>query len=254
MCLLTYNDVHLIDTTLATIRDQTVTGYEIVVSDDCSTDGTWERIIAAAARGRPDQAVRTPRNLGMAGNANFGMARTTRPLVAMLHHDDLYRRDLLEKWAGVLIRHADVAFVFNPYGVFGSDVRRECPMPGERITGRWLLDHYLFALWGCVVHGTAMIRRSAWDQVGGIREQFGLLADINLWMRLAMLAPVGYVAEPLVTVRHDRPDYYPDLYRAAPGRGAGSATFTKSTARTCERTSISRPRPAGCAGGASGSG
>jgi GT2 family glycosyltransferase len=57
-----------------------------------------------------------------------------------------------------------------------------------------------------------MIRREAWDKVGGMREQFGLLADIDMWMRLAMRGPVGYVPEPLITMRHQRPSYYPDIY------------------------------------------
>jgi hypothetical protein len=57
-----------------------------------------------------------------------------------------------------------------------------------------------------------MIRRSAWDAVGGMRGEFGLLADIDLWMRLSRMSAVGYVAEPLLTIRHDRPDDYPATY------------------------------------------
>src|SRR5690606_8967954 len=49
--------------------------------------------------------------------------------------------------------------------------------------------------------------------VGGFREEFGLLADVDLWMRLAARGPVGYVPEPLITVRHARPAYYPRDYQ-----------------------------------------
>jgi GT2 family glycosyltransferase len=150
----------------------------------------------------------------MPGNANFAVAQTDRPYIALLHHDDIYREDLLEKWAGVLERHPDVGFVFNPYGKFESDYVYREAMPGECIPGSWMLDNYLLARWGCVVRGTAMIRRSAWGEVGGMREQYGLLADIDLWMRLAMRGPVGYVDEPVIVVRHARPSYYPDIYTA----------------------------------------
>ena len=212
VCLLTYNHVEVIESTLRSILDQTITGYEIIVSDDCSTDGTWERILELAAADARIKPVRTPHNLGMPGNANYAVAQSDRPYIALLHHDDLYRKDLLEKWAGVLERHSGIAFVFNPYGVFESYFIYEEPMPGECIDGKWLLKRYLFARWGCVVRGTAMIRREVWEQVGGMREQFGLLADIDMWMRLAMRGPVGYVAEPVITVRQQRPDYYPDTY------------------------------------------
>jgi len=217
VCLLTYNHVEVIDSTLRSILDQAITGYEVIVSDDCSTDGTWERILELATEDARIKPVRTPRNMHMPGNANFAVARSDRPYIALLHHDDLCRKDLLEKWAGVLDRHSDAAFVFNPYGAFESDFVYEEPMPGECIDGKWLLEQHLFAHWGSVVRGTAMIRREAWDRVGGMREQFGLLADVDMWMRLAMRWPVGYVPEPIITVRRACPSYYPDIYKGSAG-------------------------------------
>ena len=215
VCLLTYNHIAVIESTLTTILDQTISGYEVIVSDDCSTDGTWERILELAAADARIKPVRTPGNLGMPGNANYAAAQSDRPYIALLHHDDLYRKDMLEKWADVLDRHEDAAFVFNPYGVYQSDFIYQEAMPGECIDGHWLLDQYLLPRWGCAVRGTAMIRRSAWDKVGGMREQFGLLSDVDLWMRLAMRWHVGYVAEPVITVRHQRPEDYPDDYKEA---------------------------------------
>ena len=213
VCLLTYNHVAVIESTLRTILDQTITDYEVIVSDDCSTDGTWERILELAKTDARIKPVRTPHNMGMPGNANHAVAGSDRPYIALLHHDDLYRNDLLEKWAGVLERNQGAAFVFNPYGVFQSDFVYQEAMPGECIDGHWLLDEYLLPRWGCVVRGTAMIRRSAWVKVGGMHEQFGLLSDVDLWMRLASRWQVGYVPEPVIAVRHQRPEDYPDDYK-----------------------------------------
>jgi glycosyltransferase involved in cell wall biosynthesis len=214
VCLLTYNHVHVIDSTLKSLLNQSIAGYEVLVSDDCSTDGTWEQIVRLATLDPRIKPLRTTRNIGMAANANFVVSHSQRPYIALLHHDDLYRNDLLEKWSGLLERHPDTAFVFNPYSVFMSDgVIQGESMPGERIEGRWLLETYLLSRWGCLVRGTAMIRREAWEALGGMREQFALLADIDLWMRLAMRWAVGYVPEPLIEVRHSRPSYYPEIYR-----------------------------------------
>jgi glycosyltransferase involved in cell wall biosynthesis len=203
----------IIESTLTSILTQTINGYEIVVSDDCSTDGTWERILRIAEHTPKMRPIRTPRNLGMAGNANFAVAHSIRPYIALLHHDDLYRNDLLEKWAGVIERYPDVGFVFNAYGVFQSSYVYSESIPHEHIDGWWLLEKFLFPRWGCAVRGTAMLRREAWDDVGGMREKFGLLADVDMWMRLSMRWHVGYVNEPVIAVRHQRPDYYPDIYK-----------------------------------------
>jgi GT2 family glycosyltransferase len=145
----------------------------------------------------------------MADNANFAVAQSTRPYIALLHHDDVYRRDMLERWADVLDRHPDVGFVFNQY-------EEQAPLPlqrlDERMEGGEFLRKRLLRTWGCPVRGTAMIRRSAWDAVGGLDARYGLLADIDLWMRLAGSWAVGYVNEPLITVRHERPAGYPAGY------------------------------------------
>jgi glycosyltransferase involved in cell wall biosynthesis len=212
VCLLTYNHAHLLETTIASIQRQTISGYEIIVSDDCSTDDTWlilQRLSANDYRIRP---IRTPSNLGMPGNANFAVSHSSRPYIALLHHDDLCRADLLEKWLGVMARNSDVGFVFNPYGAENSDFISKVAIPSEKLDGKWFLKRYLFPNWGCPVRGTAMIRRVAWNMCSGMNCEFGLLADIDLWMRLSMQAPVGYVDEPVLILRQQRPDEYPIEY------------------------------------------
>lgn len=215
VCLLCYNHAHLIESTLASIQNQTLAGYEIIVSDDCSTDDTWailQRMAAADSRIRP---IRTPHNLGMPGNANFAVSHSDRPYIALLHHDDLCRSDLLEKWIAVMVRQPQVGFVFNAYGVDKSDFVYREVFPGEWMDGSRFLENYLFSRWDCPVRGTTMIRRQAWQAVGGMRPQFGLLADIDLWMRLARRGPVGYVNEPILVVRQEWPEDYPEDYKGA---------------------------------------
>jgi glycosyltransferase involved in cell wall biosynthesis len=211
--VLTYNHVHVIESTLNSILNQTIVGYEVIVSDDCSTDGTWELILDLAALNPRIKPMRTPCNMGMPGNANFAVAQSSRSYIALLHHDDLYRRDLLEKWAEMMEQHPDIGFVFNPYRSHESGHVFEEPIPAGRLDGPWLLEKILFPKWGCAIHGTAMIRRQAWQQVGGMRETFSLLADVDLWMRLCRNWAVGYVPEPIIVVRHDRPHYYPETYQ-----------------------------------------
>ncbi|WP_455387561.1 glycosyltransferase family 2 protein [Petrachloros mirabilis] len=213
VCLLTYNHAHVIESTLRSILDQTITGYEVIVSDDCSTDGTWERVLELAAQDERLRPVRTPHNTGMPGNANFAVSQSSRPYIALLHHDDLYRKDLLEKWGVMIERDSDIAFVFNAYGVYESDYVYSESIPAGRLDGRWLLENILFPRWGSAIRGTAMIRRSAWEQLGGMRERFGLLADVDLWMRLSRSWSAAYVPDPVIVVRQQRPDYYPDIYK-----------------------------------------
>jgi len=211
VCLLTYNHAHLIEETVETILDQSVDGFELIISDDCSTDRTWEIVQGMAAADERIRAVQPPENRRMPGNANFAVSHSDRPYIALLHHDDIYRHDLLERWVDVAERHPDIAFVFNSYGVEGSDRVDGHPYE-EHIDGASLLEHRLLTGWGCPIRGTALIRRTCWEEVGGMRPRFDLLADIDLWMRLAARWAVGYVPEPLIRVRQERPEDYPEDY------------------------------------------
>lgn len=211
VCLLTYNHERLLPETVASILAQTFSGFELIISDDCSRDGTWTVIQDLARADSRIRAIRPEKNLGMAGNANFAVSHAIGGYVAILHHDDLCSPQLLEKWMEVMTKHPNVGFVSNAYAYFGSS-RIDRHEFGEVTDGRSALERLFFPRWGCPVRGTALVRKSSWDSVGGMRTQFGLLADVDLWMRLARRWDIGYVREPLITVRQERPDDYPTEY------------------------------------------
>lgn len=211
VCLLTYNHAHLVKEVVESILAQTYQNFELVISDDCSTDDTWDRIQKLAkcdARIRP---VRTPRNLGMPGNASFAVEQSVKPYVALLHHDDYYHPELLEKWVAVLDSYPSIGFVFNDYQYENGRVRGLILGPNP-LDGKTFLEEQMFSSWGSPVRGTAMVRRNCWNAVGGMQERFNLLADVDLWMRLAARFSVGYVPEALITVRQQRPAGYPETY------------------------------------------
>lgn len=212
VCLLTFNHVNIVASTLDSVLSQTVNDCEIVISDDRSTDGTWEILVDYARRCSRIRLLRPENNLGMAGNANFAVAQMGQKYIALLHHDDIYREDMLAEWAAALDRCEDAGFVFNPYQTHGTTRVDRIAMPSDCVSGGWFLRKRLLRGWGCPVRGTVMMRRSAWAEVGGMRANFGLLADVDLWMRLAKEYKVAYVDKPLIAVRHRRPDYYPKTY------------------------------------------
>jgi GT2 family glycosyltransferase len=130
----------------------------------------------------------------------------------LLHHDDTCEPDLLSEWFAVAQKYPNVAFVSNGYRKYHTgEVMRE-PLP-EWNDGPELMRERLLPLFNSPFRGTALIRRSCWDAVGGMREQFGMLADVDLWMRLSARWAVGYVDKPLIVVRHERPEEYPSAYK-----------------------------------------
>lgn len=221
VCLLVYNDVASLADTVHTVLAQTLPDFEFIISDDCSKDGTWEAVLDLAKRHSNIRPIQTPRNMKMCGNANYAVSHASGDYIALLHHGDIYREDLLERWLDVMERYRTVGFVFNESysrrltGNLILNIKRHGCNFSEWLEGRQFLEKVLLSRWDCFVWGTTMIRRSCWEAVGGLREEFSYLADIDLWMRLAARWDVGYVDAPLITLqsRDKRPDDYPIEYR-----------------------------------------
>jgi glycosyltransferase involved in cell wall biosynthesis len=210
VCLLVYNHERTLRAAIESVLAQDFGTFELIVSDDCSTDGCWQIIESLAQQDARIRPMRTSRNMGMAANANFAVSRAAAPYIALLHHDDVCAPNLLRRWYEVAERHPSVAFVSNAY-CYDSD--RVDYHPFEECTnGRRALTEHMLPNWGSYIRGTAFIRHSCWQEVGGMREEFGMLADVDLWMRLAARWDVGYVREPLIRVREYRPADYPEAY------------------------------------------
>jgi hypothetical protein len=54
---------------------------------------------------------------------------------------------------------------------------------------------------GAIPHPSAMIRRAAFTQAGGYREQFPAAQDLDLWLRLAEFGRLANLPDPLLRYR-----------------------------------------------------
>jgi glycosyltransferase involved in cell wall biosynthesis len=214
VCLLVYNHAYLLTDVINSILNQTFTDFELIVSDDCSTDDSYKKIIEAAARDNRIIPIRTSNNLGMANNANFAISKASRKFIALLHHDDILNENTFQEWTRCILSDEKIAFVFNDYKTKESESTNNYLKNrlSYKNNGRAFLKNILLKQWGCPVRGTALTRKKYFDEIGGMNEKFGMLADIDLWMRLSSKYYVGYVNLPLIEVLENRPENYPKDY------------------------------------------
>ena len=202
VCLTTYNRASMLSGTLDSILSQGMGDFELIVSDDGSTDATEEVCRDYAAKDNRISYFRNGSNLRMPGNLNAAIGRANAPLVANLHDGDVYRPDLLSKWKIALENQPDAAFVFNALEAIdfdGRHIRFHTHEFGPRIEPlsltRFMLNQLTSPVWG-----TVMARRSSYEKSGMFKTQYGFISDVEMWMRLNVDHPVAYIAEPLVSV------------------------------------------------------
>lgn len=89
--VITYNQEHLLPTALNSVFNQSVLPYEVIIGDDCSTDGTWD-VIQEYYRKYPDivKPIRHQHNMGIFQNVNYLRKKPTGDVVSFLSGDDWY--------------------------------------------------------------------------------------------------------------------------------------------------------------------
>lgn len=106
-----YNKEKYIAKAINSVIHQTITDWELIVIDDCSTDGTRDVIAAMAANDPRIRFVRNESNLGAAGTRNRALDMCRGEYVALLDADDIWYPEKLEKQLNLLrCTEADVAY------------------------------------------------------------------------------------------------------------------------------------------------
>jgi glycosyltransferase involved in cell wall biosynthesis len=199
ICLVTYNRANLLPATIDSLLNQTFQDFELIISDDCSTDNTEEICREYARRDSRIKYRRNAKNLGMPGNLNASLQAANGIYLANLHDGDVYRPDLIECWKNALDCHPTAGFVFNAYQVVYPDGK---PMTYredyESLIEGHQLGYRLLSQWSSCVFGTVMARREVYEQLGWFDPQFGNYSDVDMWMRIARDYDVAYVNAPLM--------------------------------------------------------
>lgn len=97
-----YNGESYVAESIEALLGQSFEDFELVISDNASTDGTAGICRRYEKQDSRIRYFRQPRNVGLAPNHNFVVDRARGELVKWAAGDDLYARDLLERCVAAL--------------------------------------------------------------------------------------------------------------------------------------------------------
>lgn len=165
-----YNAAGHVANAIASLQAQTAPPDEIIVVDDGSADDT--AVVAERAGAR----VIRQANGGPAAARNTGIRATDAEWIALLDADDTARPERLARQRERL-GDPGVGVTFTGYHWEG---KRMAPVP-KGITFEMLWKK------NWIPTSAVLLRRAAWEQVGGFDEARELIGveDFNLWLRLA---------------------------------------------------------------------
>jgi glycosyltransferase involved in cell wall biosynthesis len=102
-----YNGETFLAEAIDALLGQSYTDYELVISDNASTDGTAAICQSYAEQDPRVRYIRQPRNLGMVANHNFLVGQARGEFFKWASHDDLYARDFLRRCVDALDEDPD---------------------------------------------------------------------------------------------------------------------------------------------------
>lgn len=103
-----YNGEKYVAESLDALLGQTYEDFELIISDNSSTDGTADICRHYEKLDSRVRYVRQERNIGAAPNQGFLLRQARGELFKWAAADDLYARDLIKRCVGVLDAHPDV--------------------------------------------------------------------------------------------------------------------------------------------------
>jgi len=104
-----YNGENFLAESIDALLAQTYTDFELVISDNASTDGTEEICRKYAAGDDRIRYIKQPKNIGAAPNHNFLVTQARGEFFKWAAHDDLFAPKLVESCIALLDENSDAA-------------------------------------------------------------------------------------------------------------------------------------------------
>jgi glycosyltransferase involved in cell wall biosynthesis len=188
-----FNQGRYLDAALESIFSQAVP-VEVFVLDGGSVDeslqiiGKWAHRLAG---------WRSHADHGQAAAINEGIALGNAPYVCWLNSDDLFLSGGLKKLLEALEQHEDAPAVYGRSWNVTTKMGKPTPVWVEPFKERRLAVR-------CIISQPAtLIRRAAWNSVGGVNANLHMAMDYDLWWRLyKTLGPMRFIDE-FVAVNRD---------------------------------------------------
>lgn len=200
--LTSYNREHTIPFALETVRRQTYSNYELICSDDASTDRTLSILEEFPIDNKV--ILTADHNQGIPKNRNKALSACKGKYIAILDSDDGFYPEKLAAQVAYLEAHPDCDMVIARPQLIGTNNELLSQkalsayfVPAPKHSLDWLRFFYFKA--NCICNSGTMLRRECFDALGPYDETLLIGEDFDLWIRFFLSGRQAYLMDDILS-------------------------------------------------------
>jgi len=201
--VLNYNYGHFLPMCLDSILSQNFKDYEIILINDKSTDNSLE-VIKPYLTDPRIRLIDHEVNKGFVASLIEGAELSRGRYITVISADDwILETSAISKQVKILEQDSEIVFVYTAYGHFENPNKcdyvwraaNESNILNKREAFRELV------LYPFILHSGTIIRKTAYDTIGGYEAKYRYSVDTRMWLGLCHTGKVAYINEALYGYR-----------------------------------------------------
>ncbi|HSY54105.1 MAG TPA: glycosyltransferase [Opitutaceae bacterium] len=191
ICIPAYNAARYLPATLARVREQTVTDWELIVTEDGSRE-TVENMVHAFAQTVRQSVIyqRHEKNQGLPATRNTGIAAARGEWIALLDSDDLWMPDHLADLAACAQQRPTADLVHAGSVLFENESGKQLEIRAPSMAAVRDYPRSLYLGEYIVQPSSVLLKKNLWARVHGFNPAYRYVEDREMWLRCARAGAV----------------------------------------------------------------
>jgi glycosyltransferase involved in cell wall biosynthesis len=204
-----YNHQEYLRQALESLVNQTYSNIEIIIVDDCSTDGSQEILKEYQHFQNISLKLQTQNSGSYVKASNFGASFAKGEFILFAQCDDFAESNQIETLLNAFEKNPTVGVVFSKSNLvnekgetFADDFYGREKNFKKAVNENGLIQAKKmkeFLSFSCVIPNlsAALIKRNLFEEISGLSEQYLVVADWEFWLDLTQKTDFYYESQPL---------------------------------------------------------
>lgn len=193
-----FNRENQVTHSLLSLVNQSYSNLEILIFDDCSTDGTLDKLNLIAAKDNRMKIIKHSYNKGFVQGVIDAIKISTGEFIAIHGSGDISLKDRIFKQVNYLYKNSSISIVGCHYhNIRNGKIIETIRESNNGVFKERIRKKNIFS------HGEVIFRKSTYDKVGGYRTFFQYSQDYDLWCRMSLISEYYVIQEILYERNND---------------------------------------------------